>query len=408
MLNKLRWRFILSAMTAIFAVMLILLIAINISNYIISTNELDNTLQKLSELSPSTIRPAPNYDHTHTENNISPSPERQHSFSFFNVYCFFNGEILSIEKASFISISDENISEITSAVLSKNRTSGYYSGYRYMIQETTFGLKISFLGCAIELQHMRNLFYLSLIVAVISLLAVFGLVAGFSHRAIDPYVKNIEQQKQFITDASHELKTPLTSIATSADVLAMEYENNEWIQNIQNQTVRLGKLVTNLVTLSRLDEENPFPDKSNFSLSDAIWEISEPFATLASVKGKSYNQHIEDDLQLVGDKIAIQQMVSILLDNAIKHSDDDGNIQLNVHQKNNNIIIQVYNTCDHVDSNEIHKLFERFYRTDKSRSKNTGGTGIGLSIAKATAEAHNGKITVSSSDKHSICFTVTL
>lgn len=130
----------------------------------------------------------------------------------------------------------------------------------------------------------------------------------------------MEQQKRFITDASHELKTPITSIATSADIAAMEHEGDEWIANIQKQTMRLARLVNDLVALSRLDEETPFPEKCGFSLSDAVWEAAEPFAVLAKAEGKRYKQRIEEGLVMYGNRDSIQQMVSILLDNAIKYS----------------------------------------------------------------------------------------
>lgn len=138
----------------------------------------------------------------------------------------------------------------------------------------------------------------------------------------------MEAQKQFITNAGHELKTPLTAISTSADVLAMEHDGDEWVHNIQVQSGRLSKLITSLVALSRLDEENPFPVRTEFSLSDALWEISEPFGSLAQAKGKAYTQDIADGLTVTGDRTAIQQMFSILLDNALKYSPDGGSISL--------------------------------------------------------------------------------
>ena len=225
-------------------------------------------------------------------------------------------------------------------------------------------------------------------------LLIFGLVIVLSKRAILPFVKNLEMQKQFITDAGHEIKTPLTSIATSADVLAVEHEGNEWVANIQKQTVRLTKLVNHLVTLSRLDEAAPFPDQTVFSLSEAVWETSEPFSSLARANGKNYTQRIEENLEITGDKTAIQQMISILLDNALRYSDAGGQIQLDVYRKNAHAWIEVFNTCEPISQSDLAHLFDRFYRPDKSRSTHTGGTGIGLSIAKATAEGHGGKISV--------------
>ena len=183
-----------------------------------------------------------------------------------------------------------------------------------------------------------------------------------------------------------------TAIATSADVLAMEYEGDDWVRNIQTQSGRLSKLITNLVTLSRLDEEDPFPVRTEFSLSDALWEIGEPVASLARAKGKTYAQDITDGLTVTGDRTAIQQMISILLDNALKYSPDGGSISLTARRSGKKVEIAVSNTVDGTQCTDVGRLFDRFYRADESHSNTVSGTGIGLSIAKATAEAHGGKI----------------
>jgi len=236
---------------------------------------------------------------------------------------------------------------------------------------------------------------------------VFGLVVLFSRRAITPYLKNMEAQKQFITNASHELKTPLTAISTSADVLAMEHEGDEWVNNIQVQAGRLSKLITNLVTLSRLDEEDPFPARTEFSLSDVLWEISESFVSLSQAKGKTYEQDIADGLTVTGDRAAIQQTVSILLDNALKYSPEGGSISLIARRSGKRVEICVSNTVDAAQRIDTARLFDRFYRADESHSNTVNGTGIGLSIAKATVQAHGGKISAKQTG-NMIVFRVTL
>ena len=164
------------------------------------------------------------------------------------------------------------------------------------------------------------------------------------------------------------------------------------MRNIQVQSGRLARLITSLVALSRLDEENPFPVRTEFSLSDALWEISEPFVSLAQAKGKTYTQDIADGLTVTGDRSAVQQMVSILLDNALKYSPDGGSISLTARRSGKRAEITVSNTVDMARPIDTGRLFDRFYRADESHSSAVSGTGIGLSIVKATAEAHGGTI----------------
>ena len=174
------------------------------------------------------------------------------------------------------------------------------------------------------------------------------------------------------------------------------------------QTARLTRQVSDLVTLSRLDEEMIIYDKMVFSLSDAAWEIAEPFASLAKAGGKTYIQNIEDRLEMEADRNSIQQLLSILLDNALKYSDEGGKIRLDIYRSHNRICMKVFNTCELQGITDLERLFDRFYRPDESRSTNTGGTGIGLSMAQAIVEAHGGKITVNSTDGKTIIFTVVI
>ena len=285
---------------------------------------------------------------------------------------------------------------------------GYYEDYRYRVSRNDRGIIILFLNVEMQIQFMKSLLFVSLVIGIISLFLVLLLVVCFSRRAIRPYIQNMERQKRFITDAGHELKTPITSIATSADIAAMEHEGDEWIANIQKQSARLSKLVGNLVALSRLDEEMPFPEKDTFSLSDAAWESAEPFAVIAKAEGKKYRQNIEENLALYGERNAVQQMLSILLDNAVKYSDRGGEIRLDIYRRKKKIYIEVFNTCDLPDVSELERVFDRFYRLDESRSAAGGGTGIGLSMAQAIAENHGGRIEVKSQSGKTIRFRAVL
>ena len=394
MLKKMRWRFIGAAMAAFTAVIVTLLCFVNLWNYVSITRQQDEVLTRLMEVEDqqtpfSPRRGAPSFDDwSHF------SPEVQYSLRFFSVHYDADGTVLRVNQDYIASLSESDAESYADAALESGKIQGYESGYRYLVSTAENETVVLFLNSEREIQTMRSLLWITLAIAAACLVVVFGLVVLFSRRAITPYLKNMEAQKQFITNASHELKTPLTAISTSADVLAMEHDGDEWVHNIQVQSGRLSKLITSLVALSRLDEGNPFPVRTEFSLSDALWEISEPFVSLAQAKGKTYTQDIADGLTVTGDRAAIQQMVSILLDNALKYSPDGGSISLTARRSGKKAEITVSNTVDMARPIDTTRLFDRFYRADESHSSAVSGTGIGLSIVKATAEAHGGTISV--------------
>ena len=407
MLKKMRWRFIGAAMAAFTAVVLTLLCFVNLWNYHSVTNQQDEALTRLMEMENQQLSFSPRRGTPPFGDWAHFSPEVQYSLRFFSIHYDTSGTVLRVNQDYIASISESDAETYADTVLESGKAQGYESGYRYLVSTTEDETVVLFLNSEREIQTMRSLLWITLAIAAVCLVVVFGLVVLFSRRAITPYLKNMEAQKQFITNASHELKTPLTAISTSADVLAMEHDGDEWVHNIQVQSGRLSKLITNLVTLSRLDEEDPFPARTEFSLSDALWEISEPFVSLAQAKGKPYTQDIADGLTVTGDRTAIQQMVSILLDNALKYSSDGGSISLNARRSGKKVEITVSNTVEGTQSIDASRLFDRFYRADESHSNTVNGTGIGLSIAKATVQAHGGKISAKQTD-NTITFQVLL
>ena len=282
MLKRMRWRFIGAAMAAFTAVVLTLLCTINIWNASAVAGRQDDALTRLAEAD---WRAPQNDDQDQNrpffEDWAHFSPEVRYSLRFFSVEYDADGALLQVNQDNIASVSESDAQAYAESALARGKTRGYVRAYRYLIQRTDGGTTVLFLNSERELQAAHSLLLITILIAFVSLMIVFVLVMLFSRRAIAPYLKNMEAQKQFITNASHELKTPLTAISASADVLALEYADNEWIRGIQSQTARLARLIGNLVTLSRLNEENPFPVRAEFSLSDALWEISEPFASLA-------------------------------------------------------------------------------------------------------------------------------
>ena len=229
----------------------------------------------------------------------------------------------------------------------------------------------------------------------------------FSGRIIKPVSISYEKQKQFITDAGHELKTPISIIDADAEVLGMEVGENEWLQDIRRQTERLATLTGDLISLSRLEEQAPL-QMITFPFSDMVEETAHSFLARAKQQNKSLTLSVEPMLSLCGDEKALTQLVTILLDNALKYSDDGGHIDLSLSHSGKSVRLTVENSSETVDTAQLPQLFDRFYRGDRSRSSQTGGYGLGLSIAKAIVQAHKGKIAASSRDGHSVLITVTL
>ena len=413
MLKRMRYRVIIAAMAAFLAVILMVAFLVNLINYTVVTKRLDETILAIHEFEAgkppvpnsgmNNGQPVPDGNPPSPDGNPpgpppdgpfrgSPDAEAGYMTRFFIARLDGNGNVMSTSLDFVASVDASGAKQLAEQVYLDKKERGYIKEFRFGKAKLGGTTVIVFLNSMRELQFMHTLRTLTIAVSVVSLLLVFILVVLFSNRAIRPIAKNISRQKQFITDASHELKTPLTSISTSLDVLSMEHEDDEWIDNIRKQTGRMSKLVSELVQLSRLDEDIPLPDKEHLSLSSAAWEIAEVFEVQARASDKNFSVDIQDDVNIYGDKSAIHQMLSVLLDNAIRYSDENGDIRLSVYKKKNRAVIEVFNTCELSTIPDTEKLFDRFYRPDSSRSTETGGTGVGLAIAKAAAEAHGGTI----------------
>ena len=416
MLKKMRWHFILAAMLAVFIMLVAVLAGINVWNYHTTAERADQRIQEIYGFESGKV-PGMENSEENASQPVSPDifnrpddhdPEAPYTTRFFIVRLDEEGNVTDVSTDFIASVTQTEAEEFARKVLNEKRQVGYCKNYRFQILAKKNDNIVIFLNTTMELRSVRNVLLISCLVGVVCFLVVFLLVILLSKRAMKPYIRNIERQKRFITDASHEIKTPLTSIATSVDVIEMEYGEDEWTRNIHKQTSKMSRMVADLVTLSRLDEENPFLERTEFSLSDAVWEVAEPFASLAKAQGKKYSQRIEENLTLCGNPDATRQMISVLLDNAMKYSDENGTIRLDVYKVHGKTKIEVFNTCVLEETQNLSRLFDRFYRPDNSRSRKTGGSGIGLSIAQAVAEAYGGKIKVSSKDGKSIMFQVTI
>lgn len=421
MLKKMRRRVIFAAMLAFFSVIVVIAVLVNVVNYCVETKRADDLLSHIIEdfekrealgEGPDN-RPGPEQGPDKGPDGRGPAPfmvlpdvEANYMTRFFVVIFNEDGTATSVFTDFIASINEEEAVNYAHQILAKGKARGYFNEYRYLNTGSNGRKVVVFLNSIRELQSMRSLRILTLIISVVSLIALFPLVYLFSGKAIKPIVRNVEMQKQFITDAGHELKTPLTSISTSLEVLSMEHGEDEWTDNIKNQVGRLSKLVTELVALSKMDEATPIPEKEHFSMSDVIWEVIEVYKPQIKACGKTLNVNICEGISMVGEKAAIQQMISVLLDNAVRYSNPKSEICLSLSKKKSHIILEVMNKCNYEVPPDVEKLFDRFYRPDESRNSRSGGSGIGLAIAKAVVEAHAGTIKASCPDGKEMTITV--
>lgn len=419
MIRDLRKKFILVAMLSTMLVLTAIMGVVNFSNYREMLDRADE-MTALLEQNDGKFPEEPSWheqDDTETPPAKPENDEKDKSrFSvetpfetrYFTVTVDENGEVTDCDLDRIAAVDEETAEEYTQTAQQKNKTTGFQGIYRYRVTETEDGAKYVFLDCRREISNFRTVLVTTISVSLLGLTAVFVLVVIFSRMVFRPVEESIQKQKRFITDASHELKTPLTIIDANTEVMEMESGESQWTKSTRKQIQRLSGLVQQLVTLSRLDEEKGLEEKCEFNLSEAVSECVQPYESLAQTREKNLTLNIEEDITYTGDERSIRQLAGILMDNAVKYSSENGNITLTLKKKGKKIFLEVYNDADDLPQGKMDVLFERFYRLDSSRNSGTGGSGIGLSVAKAIVQAHKGKITAENKNGRGLTITVIL
>lgn len=296
-------------------------------------------------------------------------------------------------------------------ITSKNQKRGRLGPYRYQVGEFEGETIIAFGDFEQEELIMTLYLESSLCISVVAMLILLVLLSYFSGKVVRPLVENAERQKSFISNAGHELKTPLAIISANAQMLELESgEDNVWIANIQNQTIRMANLVENLLRLSSMGGENIASIFEAFSLSSLIEEIAESFKVVANKKNCTIITNVETELFLEGDEKTIRELIMILCDNAVKYAPSNSTINVRLSKFKGKSIFSIENQLENGNTPDTTKLFDRFYRADSSRARESGGYGLGLSIAKSVVSLHQGtiKADILKGDKSSIVFTVSL
>ena len=420
MIKKIRRRFILSAVLSVVVVLIVILAAINMINYFRVVSDADALLNLLSENGgafPDRYNNAEVFGNdddfdpdemmdeaggfSRDEKMIIPpdkkgnpafsSPETEYETRFFSVR-FKNGSLLSTDTGRIAAVDTEEAASLGSEALENNKESGFIGDYRYKVSEDEDETLVVFVDCGRKLSDILKVTLISFAVGGGALAAVSLLIVLFSAKIVKPITDSYEKQKRFITDAGHEIKTPIAIINADREVLEAEVGKSDWLDDIGTQTKRLSDLTADLIFLSKMEEVGK-TGFLPFSLSDACQETAEQFYAHAEADSKEYIIDIEKGITFNGDEKSIRRLISVITDNAFKYSPEGGRVSVNLGKDNKSINLTVKNTCSEIPSDEVlEHLFDRFYRIDKSRNSESGGHGIGLSIAKAVVDAHKGKI----------------
>ena len=423
MIKKLRKKFLLAAILSVFLVLAVLIGAINALNYRSLVSDADDTLRVLAENKGSFPRQMFREQDRSAEMQPPPgaggngpfgarrggSGELAYQTRYFTACFSDDGSLTRINLDNLASLTEEAAASAAETVYAAGSAKGFAGEYRFCRTSCDGETMLLFLNCEREFATFRSFLYASVGISLAGTLAVFLLLLLLSGRIVRPIAESYEKQKRFITDAGHELKTPITIIRADADVLRADLdEENEWISDIRRQTNRLAELTEELIYLSRMEEENAALQMQELSLSELVDETARSFQALARSKGKTFSSSVAPDLHVSGDEKALAKLVSVLLDNAMKYSTEGGTVELGLREVGRNARLTVKNSTPPMEKGNAERLFERFTREDRSRSSESGGFGLGLAIAKAVTEAHKGTIRAESEDGASLTVTAEL
>ena len=352
------------------------------------------------------IHKPPN-DKQDQKRNPDNIPKSIGSIDFFIIMADNDGNYLDMMNNDDL---DEGTAQnYISAILKEKASSGMLENkYQFYQMKKNNGTLIVFTDKSAEFNMLSKLIRTTIIIGTGSLIFLAAAAYFLSKKIMQPLKSAFEKQKQFVSDASHELKTPLTVISANADVLAGEIGENRWLTYIKSQTDRMNVLVNDLLNLTRLENNSGEFVRRDFDLSKAITNTALPFECQAFESNKKFEVDIEEGLTINGSERHIKQMAAIFIDNALKYSNEGGIVKVGLKKQGDKKVFSIYNTGTGVKAKDKDKIFERFYRSDESRNRATGGYGLGLAIAKSIIDKHKFKVYVDNEEGKSICFIITM
>ena len=450
MIKKLKIKFIVLAMVSLTVLLSLIVAGMNTINYRTVVSDADTKLEVLEEnagriLMEDMMNPFRNFDEYYFDEDNdraffgprghggrSMTRDEAEESRFFIVSVDDSGSVLRTYTDRISAVDTDAAVEYAEKALASGKENGFVGEFRYAVSDSASGTTLTFLDCGRTLGSFYSFLRSSILMSLLGLLVVFFVILYFTGRIVRPVAESYEKQKRFITDAGHEIKTPLAIIKANIDLMDMELDSEkiekselkENLGDINDQVDRLTGLTNDLVYLSRMEEADNALVMTEVPLSDIVSETAASFEPLAEERGKVIGTDIEPMISVQGSTKELEKLLSILLENAVKYSvapramecgeDEDGMpvppvIDVTLIKEGRTAVLKVSNeTENELTAEMMSHVFERFYRTDSSRNSATGGHGIGLSMANAIVNAHGGKISAHTSTGHDFIVTVTL
>ena len=404
MFRKSRKKIVASIMSALFLLFTVTLAVIVLSEYYENNRQSTEMLDRYVSLHSLEQLPGDESDLPPLDGQRPPAEEPLFQLStFYSVAISNQNEIINIDTGRNGLYSQSDLIGFADDILASGNTSGKHGTLLYRVEKKDGYTLVAFIDNTVTSDSLMSLTRHTLIIGGIAILLCFFAADYVAYRIVKPLEDNDQQQKQFVSDAGHELKTPISVISTNAELLSRQLGSNEWLDNIRYENERMGALVTQLLDLSRA--ENVKMQMEELDLSRLVTGEALPFESVAFEHGLTIKSSIADGITLQGNRSQLSQLVSILLDNAIRHTDGGKEIGLSLRRHGHHAVLTVENRGKEIPAEQQARLFERFYRLDEARGSEGNHYGLGLAIAKAIAEEHGGKISVACRDEK-VIFTV--
>ena len=384
MIKKLRIKITFIITVLVSAIIVALMVSINVISQNNSQASINNRLRQLAS----------------DDGNMTVyggiDPYRDDNLEYidnFSVLLNKYDKVIGIVVNRDVDVEQTDIIPYVSQVLFSGQVGGEIGKYAYYSEEKSYGRIVVFLNISSQKQSNQSLFVTTSVIGGIAIVIFFLIATILSGWLVKPVKETFNKQKMFISNASHELKTPIAVISANAEVLESEIGENKWLSYIGSESRRMGELVNELLCLARLDDKSGKEIvMSKINLTELFLGTVLPFESTVFEMGRKLDVQAEENIEYYGDESSIKHVLTILIDNAIKYSFENGEISVKLYEHSGKKIIEVYNTGEGIPRDKLKKIFERFYREDEVRNSKSGGYGLGLAIAKSIVEVHNGKI----------------